>query len=442
MTTSAEAQISENVTLLSTVDNDPSWTSDIWGYSGGGREIAIIGGFSGTQFYDVTNPASPVLVKNIASSQSIWREIKTYSHYVYIVNDDFGSGGRGLQIVDMANPLNPVLVREVMADFTTCHAIYIDTALALCFCVGAGNDTHIYRLTPDPSNPVHIYTFSNFYIHDMSSKGNVGYAAAIYDGFLATLNLASLPGSLPVMDTVLTDDAFTHNAWVTEDGRYALCTDEVVGGHITVVDVTNPNNISRVASYNHPTAPGTIVHNVYVRGDYAYASWYEAGLEIIDVSNPLAPARAGYYDTFPSGSGGDYDGAWGTYPFAGGSNIVYVSDISTGLYVLHFDAPVSVPGIGSGGPIALELASANPFRSDATVRFDLENEGRAKAAVYDGQGRLVRRLSDAILPAGAHEIRWDGTTERGSSAGPGVYVVRLETNEGAGSLKVVKSSTR
>lgn len=436
----AGAQISQNVTLLSSIDNDGTWTSDIWGYTGAGREIAIIGGFAGTHFYDVTNPASPALVKTIPGPESIWRDFKTYDHYAYLVNDDLGAGGRGLQVVDMANPLNPVLVREITNDFTTCHNIYIDTALALAFCVGAGNDTHVYRLTPDPSNPVHIYTFSNFYIHDITSKNGIAYAAAIYDGALAAIDLASLPASMPVLDTVLTDDAFTHNVWVTDDGRYALCTDEVEGGHVTIVDVQNPSSLARVASYHHPTDPGTIIHNVFTRGNYAYAAWYEAGLEVIDISNPLAPVRAGYYDTYPGTTFGDYDGAWGVYPFSPTPNLLFVSDINTGLYVLRFDAPVSVPGSGSSSQPTFEIASANPFRASAGVRFSLENAGLASVKVFDGQGRLVRTLHEGPLPAGAHAMGWDGRSRSGAVSAPGVYVVELRTANGRESLKLVKAN--
>ena len=35
LASSVPAQISQNVTLLSNVDNDGVWTSDVWGYSDG-----------------------------------------------------------------------------------------------------------------------------------------------------------------------------------------------------------------------------------------------------------------------------------------------------------------------------------------------------------------------------------------------------------------------
>jgi choice-of-anchor B domain-containing protein len=367
ITTGASSQTSDNVILRSNVDFDAQWTSDIWGYSGGGREVAIIGGFDGTAFYDVTDPHNPVQVLFVPGPDTIWREFKTYGHYAYLVNDDLGDGGRGIQIVDLADPQNPFLVREVTAQFSTCHEIYIDTALALMFCVGAGDNTFIYDLEPDPSNPVHIFTFADFYVHDMTTKGNVGYFAAINNGFLATVDLTALPASLPILDTFVTDGAFTHNVWITEDGQYAYTTDEIVGGHITIVDVSDPNNLFRVGSYSHPVAPGTIVHNVYIRGDYAYASWYEAGIEIMDISNPVAPVRAGFYDTFPSGNGGDFDGAWGIYPFASTPGLVMASDISTGLYVFEFD-----PNAGELEGTVTDATTTDPIQN---VEVTIVEEG-------------------------------------------------------------------
>jgi len=360
----AIAQPSDNVVLLSNVDFDPTWTSDIWGYSGGGRELAIIGGFDGTAFYDVTDARNPVQVLFVPGPDTFWREFKTYDHYAYLVSD---SDGRGIQVVDLSDPQNPFLVREIMTQFVTCHEIYIDPALALMFCVGAGDATFIYSLEPDPANPVHIHTFNDFYVHDMTTKGNIGYLAAINEGFLATVDLTALPGALPVLDTFVTDGAFTHNVWITEDGHYAYTTDEVPGGHITIVDVSNPSNMVRAGSYIHPDAPGAIVHNVYIRGTYAYVSWYEAGIEVMDITNPVAPVRAGFYDTFPGGNDPDFDGAWGIYPFAATPGLLLVADISTGLYVLEFD-----PNAGTLAGTVRDASTSSPL---ANVAVTIVEEG-------------------------------------------------------------------
>lgn len=68
----------------------------------------------------------------------------------------------------------------------------------------------------------------------------------------------------------------------------------------------------------------------------------------------------------------------------------------------------------------------NPFNPATVIPFVLDESAAVDLAVYDVQGRVVRRLiSGAYMEAGDHRVTWDGQTENGSSAGAGVYFVRL-----------------
>ena len=73
--------------------------SAIWGYKApDGREYAILGCPSGTAFIDVTDSANIHEVDYLTGLTSSWREMKTYSHYAYIVSEATNSN---LQIVDL-----------------------------------------------------------------------------------------------------------------------------------------------------------------------------------------------------------------------------------------------------------------------------------------------------------------------------------------------------
>jgi choice-of-anchor B domain-containing protein len=329
---------SENVNLLSTFDPSGFAYADMWGYDAGGTEIAILMDNDGTYFVNVTDPGNPVQVGFIDGVNSTWRDAKTYDQYCYIVNED----GGGLQIVSLVDPLNPTLVGNFTAQFTTAHNVWIDTELGLLFAVGSdfpSNETNVYDLDGDiiggasPTNPGWIFNFTSYYVHDMYSQDGVAYLGAVYDGLLVTADLTQLPGSMPVLGTIPTDDNFTHNVWTSEDGAYAFTTDETGGGHVTVIDVSDPANMVRVGEYVHPDDPGSIIHNVAVKGDLLYAAWYRAGLEVVDISVPSSPQRIGYYDTSPA-SGSGFNGAWGVYPFAP-SGAIYISDMESGLFVLE-----------------------------------------------------------------------------------------------------------
>ena len=373
---SALAQTSENVNLIGTWDGASSY-SDIWGYSApDGTELAIIGlGNGGVSFVNVTNPASPQEVFRAPGGTTIWRDIKTYSHYAYCVDDQ---AGNGLIVVDMANPLAPVEVRRRTSEFTTAHNVWIDQEYGLLFACGSGSGgghMYIYDLTGDPSNPQYIYDFNNFYIHDLYSQDGIAYLAGIYDGRLYTADITNVPASMPVLGSVTTDNAFTHNVWTTEDGRYALTTDEVGGGHITVVDVSDPSNPFKVSEYQHPTNPSAIIHNVTVEGDLAHVAWYTNGYEVVDFSVPASPARAGFYDEFP-GNSANYDGAWGIYPYAN-SGYTYISDISTGLWIVEF-----VPSYGTVSGFLTDSGNGDPI--DGAV-IEVLSEGIQRTSGSDGK---------------------------------------------------------
>lgn len=94
------------------------------------------------------------------------------------------------------------------------------------------------------------------------------------------------------------------------------------------------------------------------------------------------------------------------------------------------------PGAASG--LRLGACYPNPFNSTVVIpyvvpRSEVEHGTRAAARaprvslrIYDVAGQRVRTLVDDALHPGSHEMRWDGTDDRGVPVGGGVYVVRLQ----------------
>ncbi len=80
-------------------------------------------------------------------------------------------------------------------------------------------------------------------------------------------------------------------------------------------------------------------------------------------------------------------------------------------------------------PAAFGLTGAipNPFNPMTTLHFNLPASQQATLAVYDIQGRLVRTLVNAVLPAGPGEARWDGLDQNGRGVSSGTYFARLTT---------------
>ena len=82
-------------------------------------------------------------------------------------------------------------------------------------------------------------------------------------------------------------------------------------------------------------------------------------------------------------------------------------------------------------------ATPTPFSGSTEVSFTVPREGDVKLEVYDVAGRLVRRLVDGTVSAGSHSVTWSGADANGRSVTPGIYFMRLETEHGARTRRVV-----
>jgi hypothetical protein len=79
----------------------------------------------------------------------------------------------------------------------------------------------------------------------------------------------------------------------------------------------------------------------------------------------------------------------------------------------------------------------NPFNPETHIRFQLPVAGRTRIVIFNTLGQLVKQLLDASLPAGYHEIKWDGKDERGLATSSGVYYLRIEAGVHHANKKMV-----
>jgi len=87
--------------------------------------------------------------------------------------------------------------------------------------------------------------------------------------------------------------------------------------------------------------------------------------------------------------------------------------------------------------LALEQNQPNPFTRSASIRFALPMDGKVSLEIYNVTGRLIRTLARGPLAAGWYQRVWDGRTDGGATASPGVYFYRLETAQGVRSRKMI-----
>lgn len=423
------AQSDFNVTRLSRLDQHNTY-NDVWGYvAPDGREYALLGGLSGTIIINATDPSSPYEVGYFPGVNCLWRDLKSWDHYVYVVNDC----ASGVQVIDMDNPENPVLVNEFGLSFLGhVHNVQIDMDTGVLYAAGTDVGMAIYNLAADPVNPPLLTTWNgqgvpgSGYVHDLFVQDGLAHVGLINAGRYAILDVSNLP-SVTVKGYTTTGEAFTHSTWVSEDNTIAVTADETVGTRNLqlwdISDTSNPLAISKLAQGGI-----TVPHNPFIRDNIAFVSYYKRGFLAFDISDPVNPVKIGEYKTTPSGGPQTlFSGAWGCYPMQP-SGFIYISDMQAGLFTLRLNEPCAV---GAGG--APGLCDVWPERVDMATNA-------SPTIILGGGGFLAAtqvHVGSTVLGPSAFTILDDQTIRFPMPAVAEQSLVDIRVLNGAGSSSAV-----
>ncbi len=393
-----------NMYLLANINlhSAPGPYSAIWGYKApNGREYAILGSYDGTSFVDVTDPSNIhevdfVATTNPSSSSNQWREMKTYSHYAYIVSEVANSG---VQIVDLQYLPDSVryVKKFVPSGHTSTHSIsQFGPYLYLNGCNSSfGQGVTVLDLTVDPETPVKRGGFNASYIHDCRVVNDTIYAANINNSRVTIINATNKNSLTQITNFTNLPNSGPHNTALTPDGNYLLVTDEIGTAPrlMKFWNVSDFGNITYVASWQPTGITGSIVHNVEVYGNYALAAHYTAGIRLIDISNPATPVEVAWYDSYPLNNGSSYNGCWGVYMFPTGK--IIASDRQTGLYVLKtpFNLTLAIEGLYN--------SSSNRLNKKDSVTVYLRN-AKAPYEIVDS----ARSTIDSVTLTGSFRMNY------------------------------------
>jgi hypothetical protein len=109
-----------------------------------------------------------------------------------------------------------------------------------------------------------------------------------------------------------------------------------------------------------------------------------------------------------------------------------------GREVLYGPASAATPAWGIRTVLA--PSRPNPFVRRTLIGFTLANESVATLTIHDVMGRRIATLVEGKLPAGDHEITWDGIASSGRPNASGVYFYRLEADGVRQTRKLVRLS--
>jgi len=322
--------------------------NDIWGYEASdGTEYAILGSRDSIHIISLANPAVPEQVYAFhGGNTAIWRDFKTYDDHLYAVCDNCSEG---LHIFDLSGLPGGAVTHagSNTSFFTRAHNIFIDTSSMRFYAAGTNTveEGLVVLDISSPSSPAllsnHVFTDPGyFYVHDLYVKNDTAYCSHGNTGYyvwdMLDLNNVNYLGSYD-------SPGYNHSSWNHPDFDYAYYAEEVpLGRPMAVIDLTNLGNpnqdIQLVTTFKDPlstTATNVTPHNPFVKDDSLFISYYEDGLKVYDISNPVSPEVIAYYDTYPDNGNNynGYNGAWGSYPFLSSGHTL-ISDIKYGLNVL------------------------------------------------------------------------------------------------------------
>lgn len=334
--------------------------NDSWGWTDpqNGKEYAITGVNNGTVFIDITDPVNPIILGKLlghGNSSSLWRDVKVYNNYAFMVSE---AGGHGMQIFDLtrlrsvSSPPENFTEDAYFSGFGSAHNVVINETSGYAYGVGTGQFSGgaVFVNIQDPLNPVAEGGYSGSgYTHDAQVVTYTGpdtdYAGSeIYIGCntdeVVIVDVTDKSNPQLISTIGYANIGYTHQGWFTEDQTYFIAGDEFDESNVgfntrsIVFDFTDLDNPQFHMEYFGPTP--AIDHNGYVKGDRFYLANYTAGFRVVDISDIANGnmTEIGYFDTHPANQNVSYNGAWNVYPYFPSGNII-VSNIDGGFFVLR-----------------------------------------------------------------------------------------------------------
>ena len=146
----------------------------------------------------------------------------------------------------------------------------------------------------------------------------------------------------------------------------------------------------------------------------------------------------------------------GAYNFPANAKLRFMCDASGNIDDVYIDE-IEFRGMGAGGSandvqifagrpgdreaapgqFAVTHNRPNPFHTMTEFSISLPQPARVTTEVFTMQGQRVTTLTDEVIGAGTHVIRWDGTNSAGDPVASGIYFYRVVADDRMVTKKMV-----
>lgn len=304
-------------------------------------------GSDGLRIVDVADPAAPRELGWLELPEDDVNDVKIVTGPGGGVFALLASDARGFLVVRVTDPSAPELVQVLSPSGQPnhgLHTLFTERIGETSYAYLADGFTHVVTIwdVTDPVAPRKVGQVEapseDWAVHDLYAEGGRLYLNATTGGLLI-VDTQPDPAAPELVGQFLPDvPVYSHSNWVTTAAgrRVSIVGDEGYTAHFRVVDVDpdSPDFLRELGSYQ--TRPEVSAHNVMAVGDRAYAAYYQDGIRVIDLADPMAPTELAYFNTWSpeTAIGGRFEGAVGldVDPDAG---LVYVADSPRGLLILR-----------------------------------------------------------------------------------------------------------
>jgi len=442
----------------------------------GAFDVVLLGDYAyvtsdrddGLSVVDVSDPSSPFEVGSVndterggtATTLMNARGLAVAGDYAYVASYT----NHGLSIVDISNPSSPVEVGAVRdtqsSQGGTATTLYFpwDVFVVGDYAYVAANDGLSVVDVSDPSSPFEVGFVNDTEsggtattldgVRDVFVVGDYAYLTSYDDDGLSVVDVSdpSSPFEVgSVNDTGQGGTATTLNsAWsVFVQGGYAYVAANGEDG-LSIIDVSDPTAPVEVGVITDDSQGGSAttldwVTDVFVAGDYAYVGCHQdAGLSVIDVSDPYNPVEVGVItDDVTGGTATTLEGPYGifvqgNYAYVAG-NAWVVDSYDGGLSIISLgglSSPAAEVGSLQVGSLAVEggLSAAGSVKVVSGLSVGSGINSKGKISVYDNlNSEYVVDIQNDGNNANRYGIQIQGGADDGT--GTTYYLNFLDGNE-------------
>lgn len=349
----------------------------------------------GLQFYDYSDPNSPVFLSTVANR----------NFFKFGIHNDhvFGVSGSSIEAIDFSDPKNP----KSASVFRSSNYFGDMTFSGDYMFISEGGQSVRTLNISDPKNMKHVHFISvpNGFIVKPYARDNTLFISSFYDGLKIYDNTdPARPVQLSVFDT----GGFLVGFTVVGDRAYLA---DGIGGMriLDISDLKNPKELGFVVPDGSRST-----QKVASTGNYVFMDGFYAGIKMFDVRDGTKPVEKGVFRK----------PIWlDTIELYSTADLVYIYSHEMGPVGLQPGVETNIRSEQDNIVQQFELVQnyPNPFNPVTTIRYRIPSAGMVELVVYNAAGQQVTTLYSQWQNPGAHSVTWDG-----SGMASGIYYYRLK----------------